>query len=125
MRQSQIAKGHSINSDTERFLVNKTELIEHISNNADMSKAAAARALEATIDAVKQTLKKGGTVSLVGFGTFAVGKRAARTGRNPRTGEAVDVAAKAIPYFKTGKQLRDRLNGGEDTGPDDDDDDKA
>jgi DNA-binding protein HU-beta len=56
--------------------VNKTELIEHIANNADISKAAAARALESTIEAVKKTLKKGGTVSLVGFGTFAVGKRA-------------------------------------------------
>ena len=65
--------------------MNKTELIEHIANNADISKAAAARALESTIEAVKKTLKKGGTVSLVGFGTFAVGKRAARTGRNPRT----------------------------------------
>lgn len=63
--------------------MNKTELIEHIANNADISKAAAARALESTIEAVKKTLKKGGTVSLVGFGTFAVGKRAARTGRNP------------------------------------------
>ncbi len=72
---------HSINAIPERLLVNKTELIEHIANNADISKAAAARALESTIEAVKKTLKKGGTVSLVGFGTFAVGKRAARTGR--------------------------------------------
>ena len=64
--------------------MNKTELIEHIATNADISKAAAARALESTIEAVKKTLKKGGTVSLVGFGTFAVGKRAARTGRNPQ-----------------------------------------
>lgn len=110
MRQSQIAKGHSINSDTERFLVNKTELIEHISNNADMSKAAAARALEATIDAVKQTLKKGGTVSLVGFGTFAVGKRAARTGRNPRTGDAIKIKAAKVPKFRPGKALKDALN---------------
>lgn len=74
---------HSIHLFLERHLVNKTELIEHIANNADISKAAAARALDSTIDAVKKTLKKGGTVSLVGFGTFAVGKRAARTGRNP------------------------------------------
>ena len=71
--------------------MNKTELIEHIANNADISKAAAARALESTIDAVKKTLKKGGTVSLVGFGTFAVGKRAARTGRNPRTGDTIKI----------------------------------
>ena len=66
--------------------MNKTELIEHIAIHADISKAAAARALESTIGAVKTTLKKGGSVSLVGFGTFAVGKRAARVGRNPRTG---------------------------------------
>ena len=91
-------------------LVNKTELIEHIAKNADISKAAATRALESTIGAIRTTLKKGGSVSLVGFGTFAVGKRAARTGRNPRTGEQVAVASKRVPYFKTGKDLRDRLN---------------
>ena len=66
--------------------MNKTELIAHIAKHADISKAAAARALDGTIDAVKTTLRKGGTVSLVGFGTFAVGQRASRTGRNPRTG---------------------------------------
>ena len=76
--------------------MNKTELIEHIANNADMPKAAAARALEATIDAVKKTLRKGGTVSLVGFGTFAVGTRAARTGRNPRTGAAISIKAAIV-----------------------------
>ena len=73
--------------------MNKTELIEHIAKHADISKAAATRALESTIGAVKTTLKKGGTVSLVGFGTFAVGKRAARTGRNPRTGAAIKIKA--------------------------------
>ena len=71
--------------------MNKTELIEHIAKHADISKAAATRALESTIGAVKTTLKKGGSVSLVGFGTFAVGKRAARTGRNPRTGAAIKI----------------------------------
>lgn len=90
--------------------MNKTELIEHIANNADMPKAAAARALEATIDAVKKTLKKGGTVSLVGFGTFAVGKRAARTGRNPRTGAAINIKAAKVPKFRPGKALKDALN---------------
>ena len=90
--------------------MNKTELIEHIANNADISKAAAARALDSTIEAVKKTLKKGGTVSLVGFGTFAVGKRAARTGRNPRTGEHVPVEQKSVPFFKTGTEMRERLN---------------
>lgn len=90
--------------------MNKTELIEHIAKHADISKAAATRALESTIGAVKTTLKKGGSVSLVGFGTFAVGKRAARTGRNPRTGAQVAVQEKSVPFFKTGKEMRERLN---------------
>ena len=90
--------------------MNKAELIEHIARQADISKAAATRALEAVIGGVKTTLKKGGSVSIVGFGTFAVTKRAARTGRNPRTGEAVEVRAKHVPFFKSGKELRARLN---------------
>ena len=90
--------------------MNKSELIEHIARQADISKAAATRALEAVIGGVKQTLKKSGSVSLVGFGTFSVGKRAARSGRNPRTGDAVSVPAKHVPFFKSGKELRARLN---------------
>jgi DNA-binding protein HU-beta len=90
--------------------VNKTELIEHIAKNADISKAAATRALESTIGAIRTTLKKGGSVSLVGFGTFAVGKRAARTGRNPRTGDAIKIKAAKIPKFRPGKALKDALN---------------
>lgn len=108
--EDQISTRHSINSFPERLLVNKTELIEHIANNADISKAAAARALESTIEAVKKTLKKGGTVSLVGFGTFAVGKRAARTGRNPRTGATIKIKAAKVPKFRPGKALKDALN---------------
>jgi DNA-binding protein HU-beta len=92
------------------FFVNKTELIEHIAKHADISKAAATRALESTIGAVKTTLKKGGSVSLVGFGTFAVGKRAARTGRNPRTGDAIKIKAAKVPKFRPGKALKDALN---------------
>jgi DNA-binding protein HU-beta len=95
---------------SEGFLVNKTELIDHIAKHADISKAAATRALEATIGAVKTTLKKGGTVSLVGFGTFAVGKRAARAGRNPRTGAAIKIKAAKVPKFRPGKALKDALN---------------
>src|SRR6218665_2750809 len=95
---------------SERLFVNKTELIENISDNADISKAAAARELQSTIEAVKKTLKKGGTVSLVGFGTFAVGKRAARTGRNPRTGSALKIKAAKVPKFRPGKALKDALN---------------
>ena len=97
-------------TNTQRFFVNKTELIEHIAKHADLSKAAAGRALEATMGAVRTTLKKGGTVSLVGFGTFAVGKRAARTGRNPRTGAAIKIKKANVPKFRPGKGLKDALN---------------
>ena len=90
--------------------MNKTELIEHIAKNADLSKADAGRALEAAMGAITTTLRKGGAVTLVGFGTFAVGKRAARTGRNPRTGAAVKIKASKVPKFKAGKALKDALN---------------
>jgi DNA-binding protein HU-beta len=90
--------------------VNKTELIEHIAKHADISKAAATRALDATLSAVKTTLKKGGEVSLVGFGAFAVTKRAGRTGRNPRTGEPIKIKSAKIPKFRPGKALKDALN---------------
>ena len=90
--------------------MNKTELIEHIAMNADLSKADAGRALEAAMGAIKTTLRKGGAVTLVGFGTFAVGKRTARTGRNPRTGAAVKIKAAKVPKFKAGKGLKDAVN---------------
>jgi DNA-binding protein HU-beta len=89
--------------------VNKGELIEHIAKQADLSKAAASRALEAVIGGVRTTLKKGGTVSLVGFGTFSVTKRAARTGRNPRTGATIKIKAAKVPKFRAGKALKDAL----------------
>jgi DNA-binding protein HU-beta len=92
------------------FNVNKTELIDHIAKQSDISKAAAGRALDAMVGAVKTTLKRGGTVTLVGFGTFAVGRRAARTGRNPRTGEAIKIKAAKVPKFRPGKGLKDSLN---------------
>lgn len=94
----------------QRHAMNKTELIEHIAVSADISKAAASRALESMIDGVKKTLKKGGSVSLVGFGTFAVTKRAARTGRNPRTGTAIKIKAAKVPKFRPGKGLKDAIN---------------
>jgi DNA-binding protein HU-beta len=90
--------------------VNKTELIEHIAAKSDISKAAATRALASIIEAVKKTLKKGDTVTLVGFGTFSVTKRAARKGRNPRTGVALKIKAAKVPRFKAGKGLKDALN---------------
>ncbi|MCB1998577.1 MAG: HU family DNA-binding protein [Ottowia sp.] len=90
--------------------MNKTELIEHIATQADISKAAATRALEAMIGGVKASLKKGGSVSISGFGTFAVTKRAARTGRNPRTGAQIKIKAAKVPKFRPGKGLKDHLN---------------
>jgi DNA-binding protein HU-beta len=89
--------------------MNKSELIEHIAKQADISKAAATRALDAVVGGVKGTLKKGGSVTIVGFGTFGVTKRAARTGRNPRTGAAIKIKAAKVPKFKPGKALKDGL----------------
>ena len=91
--------------------MNKTELIEHIATQADISKASAARALVATMDAVMSTLKTGGKVSLVGFGTFAVDKRAARTGRNPRTGEPIEIAARTVVRISAGQALKRAVAG--------------
>ena len=90
--------------------MNKTELIEHIAKTADISKAASGGTLDALMGAVEMTLKKNGSVTLVGFGTFSVGKRAARTGRNPRTGEAIKIKAAKIPKFRAGKALKDAVN---------------
>ena len=90
--------------------MNKTELIDQIATSAEISKAAAARALDATVEAVKSALKAGDSVSLIGFGTFAVGERAARTGRNPRTGKALNIKAAKVPKFRPGKGLKDAVN---------------
>lgn len=89
--------------------MNKAELIEHIANSADLNKAQAGRALDAFIDAVRRSLKKGDSVSLIGFGTFTVTKRAARNGRNPRTGVAIKIKAAKIPKFRPGKGLKDAI----------------
>lgn len=90
--------------------MNKTELIEHIAKSADISKAAAARSLDAVIDAVTTSLKNNDSVTLVGFGTFSVGERAARSGRNPRTGEVINIESAKVPKFKAGKLLKDAVN---------------
>lgn len=90
--------------------MNKTEIIDNIARSADISKAAAGRALDATVAAIKTALKKGGMVTLVGFGTFHVGKRAARTGRNPRTGATIRIKAAKVPKFRAGKALKDAVN---------------
>ena len=90
--------------------MNKTELIDQIATSAEISKAAAARALDAMADAVKTALKNGDTVNLIGFGTFYVGERAARTGRNPRTGKTLEIKAAKSPKFRAGKGLKDAIN---------------
>lgn len=90
--------------------MNKQDLIEAIAKHADISKAAAGRALDAALGSIKQSLKKGGAVTLVGFGTFQVGKRAARTGRNPQTGAAIKIKAAKVIKFKAGKALKDAVN---------------
>ncbi|TDO16844.1 MULTISPECIES: HU family DNA-binding protein [Halomonas] len=90
--------------------MNKSELIEAIAASADIPKAAASRALDAMVDTVTESLKKGDSVSLVGFGTFQVKERAARTGRNPQTGEPIEIKAAKVPSFKAGKALKDSVN---------------
>jgi DNA-binding protein HU-beta len=90
--------------------MNKGELIEAVAGAADLSRADATRAVDAVLDSVTRTLAGGGSVSLVGFGTFTVKSRAARTGRNPRTGESIQIAASKVPGFKAGKALKDAVN---------------
>ncbi len=90
--------------------MNKSELIDAIAAGSDISKAAAGRALDSMIGAVTESLQKGESVSLVGFGTFAVKERAARQGRNPQTGETIQIKAAKVPGFKAGKALKDAVN---------------
>ena len=90
--------------------MNKLEIIDHIAKSADISKAAAGRALDATVGAIKTAMKKGSMVTLVGFGTFYVGKRVARAGRNPRTGAEIRISAARVPKFRAGKALKDAVN---------------
>jgi len=95
---------------TEGPIVNKTELVDRIAETAESTKAAAGRALDAALDAITDSLKDSDPVSLVGFGTFTVRERAARTGRNPQTGAPIHIAAAKVPAFKPGKGLKDALN---------------
>lgn len=90
--------------------MNKSEMIDAIAKHADISKAAAGRALDATVAAIRGSLKKGDVVTLVGFGSFYVGKRSARAGRNPRTNEPIKIRAAKVPKFRAGKALKDALN---------------
>jgi len=90
--------------------VNKSELIDAIARHADISKAAAGRALDATVNAIKSSLKNGEGVTLVGFGSFYVGRRTARQGRNPQTSAAIRIPAAKVPKFRAGKALKDAVN---------------
>ncbi len=87
----------------------KSELIDKMADSADISKVAAGKALAALMDGIKASLKKGNKVSLVGFGTFSITKRKARKGRNPKTGEAIKIAAAKVPRFTAGKGLKDAV----------------
>ncbi|GGY40873.1 DNA-binding protein HU-beta [Bacterioplanes sanyensis] len=90
--------------------MNKSELIDAIAASADIPKAAAGRALDAMIESIGGALKEGEQVALVGFGTFQVKERAARTGRNPQTGAPIEIKAAKVPSFKAGKALKDAVN---------------
>lgn len=90
--------------------MNKNELIEQMATAADISKAKATLALDAFVEAVTASLQKREDVTLVGFGTFTVSERAARTGRNPHSGESIEIAAASVPKFRAGKKLKDAVN---------------
>lgn len=90
--------------------MNKTELVDAIAKESGLSKAASEKAVKAFVDVVSKELKKKGKVQLVGFGTFETSKRAARTGKNPQTGEAIKIPAAVVPKFKAGKALKDLVN---------------
>ncbi|PVY75386.1 DNA-binding protein HU-beta [Tamilnaduibacter salinus] len=97
------------NLKSKGFSVNKSELIDEIAASADISKAGAGRALDAMVDSITGALKKGDQVTLIGFGTFSVKERAARTGRNPQTGQEIKIPASKVPNFKAGKALKDSV----------------
>ena len=90
--------------------MNKSELIDSVSSAAELSKSSAAKAVDAVVDTISRSLKAGQQVTIVGFGTFLVRDRSARTGRNPRTGETIQIQASKAPAFKPGKALKDALN---------------
>jgi len=89
--------------------VNKTDLIEKVAKDADLSKAAAGRAVNAVFEGISDSLSKGEEVGIVGFGTFSVSERPARQGRNPQTGKPIQIAATKVPKFKAGKNLKDSV----------------
>ena len=90
--------------------MNKSEFVEAVAQNADIPKSTAQKAVDAMVDVIGGTLKQGDQVSLVGFGTFLTRQREARQGRNPRTGESINIKASRVPSFKAGKALKDHVN---------------
>ena len=90
--------------------MNKSDLIEYVANDAEITQAAAKKAIDSVIATITKTLKNGGKVSLLGFGIFTVEKRAARTGHNPRNGNLIKIRAKKVPKFRPGKALKEALN---------------
>lgn len=90
--------------------MNKAELIDAVAGGANLTKSDAGDAVDAVFDSISKALSGGDSVSLVGFGTFSVSDRAARSGRNPRTGETIHIAATKVPKFKAGKGLKDAVN---------------
>jgi DNA-binding protein HU-beta len=90
--------------------MNKAEFVNAVAEHSELTKVDAAKAIDAVIKVIEAALKKGDSVSIVGFGTFTVRKRAARTGRNPRTGATIKIKASKVPAFKAGKALKDALN---------------
>jgi DNA-binding protein HU-beta len=99
-----------INLTKWKNLMNKSELIDAVASGADLNKADASRAVDGVIAAVTEALKSGDQVTIVGFGTFLVRQREARSGRNPRTGETIQIKASKVPAFKAGKALKDAVN---------------
>jgi DNA-binding protein HU-beta len=95
----------------ENIIMNKTELVASIASESGLTKADAARALEATVSTITKAMSGGDSVAIIGFGTFKVGDRAARTGRNPQTGAAMQIPAAKVPKFSAGKGLKEAVNG--------------
>lgn len=99
-----------VNFYRENLFMNKQELVDAVAEKSELSKADAKRAIDAFVESVTDSLKDDGEVSLIGFGTFKVSARAARTGRNPQTGAEIQIAASKVPSFKAGKALKDAVN---------------
>ena len=110
LKEARWIDDHFFNQSARVNSMNKGELIDAVAGAAGLSRADATKAVDAVLDSIQGTLANGGSVSLVGFGTFSVKARAARAGRNPRTGETIQIAASNVPGFKAGKGLKDAVN---------------